>query len=187
MVSAPIPTLAKIKNEASEADARALLYIAICEVCDFFNVGKNMNDRQVALTVDFIIERFWYLKLSEIKYCFRQAMMRDKLFDRLDGNIILGWLEQYSCERAEVAATLSRQREMAGLNGVVPDDSGITLAEYKEMLRRQAEDGDKESAETVSMLEAAAFYPTGKLDKKESLRNIIASEKWFESLTTKQS
>lgn len=160
---------------------------ALKEVRDFFNVGKNLTNSQITITAELIMLQYWHLKIEDIKYCFRQAMMREKLFDRLDGNIILGWLEQYSCERAEVAATLSRQREMAGPNEVVPDESGITLAEYKEMLRRQAEDGDKESAETVSMLEAAAFYPTGKLDKKESLRNIIASEKWFESLTTKQS
>ena len=78
MVAAKTPTIARIKNEASETDVRALLYIAICEVCDFFNVGKNMNDTQVALTADLIIEEFWHLRLEEIKYCFRRAMRREK-------------------------------------------------------------------------------------------------------------
>lgn len=109
MVRARTPTLAKIKNSASETEARALLYIALCEVCDFFNVGKNMNDTQIALTVDLILESYWYMKLEEIKFCFRRAMRNVKLFDRLDGNIILGWLREYDNERTEEAMRISDQ------------------------------------------------------------------------------
>lgn len=139
MVAAQTPTLAKIKNEVSLADVRALLSIAICEVCDFFNVGKNMNDAQIALTVDLIIERFWYFKLEEIKHCLRKAMMREKLFDRLDGNIIIGWLTEYDNERTEEAMRISEQRETQQVNETADRSDAVSFEDYVADLRSRAE------------------------------------------------
>ena len=59
--------LSVIRKEITLAGARAILVIAINELVSFFNVGKTMNDVQVALTADLIIDRFYYLKLEEIK------------------------------------------------------------------------------------------------------------------------
>ena len=146
MVAAQTPTLAKIKNNASEADARAILYIAICELCDFFNVGKNMNDVQVAKTVDLIIERFWHLKIEEIKYCFQRAMCRERLFDRLDGNIIIGWLREYDDERTEEAMRQSDHEASALANGMPSTCPGaITYGEYIKYLKARAEAGDTDA------------------------------------------
>lgn len=151
MVAAQSPTLARIKKEASETDARALLYIAICEVCDFFNVGKNMNDTQVALTVDMILESFWYLKLEEIKYCFRRAMMREKLFDRLDGNIIIGWLRDYDAERTNEAISLSDRQERQRQNEIKPDADAKGYQEYIARLKGRAKT-DKSAADLLSQI-----------------------------------
>lgn len=149
-----IPTLAKIKNDASETDARALLYIAVCEVCDFFNVGKNMNDTQVAITVDLILESFWHLKPTEIKYCFRRAMMREKLFDRLDGNIIIGWLREYDAERTEEAMRISEQEESQKSGPLATDSStagAISFQQYLETLRERAKT-DPNAAELLEVM-----------------------------------
>ncbi len=154
MVKAQTPTIAKIKNGASETDARALISLAICEVCDFFNVGKNMNDTQIAMTVDLIIESFWYLKLEEIKYCFRRAMRTEKVFDRLDGNIILGWLEAYDKERTEEAMRLSEHDDGLAANGRIPDEGTMTFDEYVSGLRIAAGNGDESAAETLKSIEA---------------------------------
>ena len=146
MVAAPTPTLAKIKNEASEMDARALLYIALCEVCDFFNVGKNMNDTQIAMTADLILESFWHLKLEEIKYCFRRAMMREKLFDRLDGNIIIGWLRAYDDERTEEAMRLSDQEASQQLNDRKDYNGAVSFDDYVAGLRERAKTDENAAA-----------------------------------------
>lgn len=138
-----IPTLAKIKNDASEIDARALLYIAVCEVCDFFNVGKNMNDIQIAATVDLILESFWYLKPTEIKYCFRRAMMREKLFDRLDGNIIIGWLRAYDAERTEEAMSLSEREETRQCPKPSESAGAVSYQDYLDNLRERAKTDDR--------------------------------------------
>ena len=96
----PISELATIKYGDINA-AQAIVAIAISEVVQFFNVGKTMNDIQVAITSDLIIDRFYYFKLEEIKYCFHRAMCSGKVYDRLDGNIIIGWLNDYDAERDE--------------------------------------------------------------------------------------
>ena len=152
MVQAPTPTLAKIKNTTSEIKLRALLYIAICEVCDFFNVGKNMSDTQIALTADLIIETYWYMKLEEIKYCFRRAMKREKLFDRIDGNIILGWLKEYDSERTEQAMRDSEQRESQMRYELRPDPKARTWESYVNHLWGLALYADPEAVEKLSTM-----------------------------------
>lgn len=171
MVASQTPTIAKIKNKISEADIRALLTIAVGEVCNFFNVGKNMNDIQVAMTVDLIIDRFWYFKLEEIKYCFRRAMMREKLFDRLDGNIIIGWLSEYDFERTEEAMRLSDQKETQELNEYTPSPDAITFKEYVEQLTEAAKT-DEKAADRLAELqdiiaESSARANAGAREQKE--------------------
>lgn len=152
MVAAQTPTIAKIKNDVSLDDARALLSIAVCEVCDFFNVGKNMNDAQIALTVDLIIEQFWYFKLEEIKYCFRRAMMREKLFDRLDGNIIMGWLREYDTERTEEAIRISEQRDTQQVNETADCPEAVSFEDYVADLRNRALK-DEKAAEALKEID----------------------------------
>lgn len=153
MVAAQTPTIAKIKNQASETDARALLYIAVCEVCDFFNVGKNMNDLQIALTVDLIIERFWHLRLEEIKFCFRRAMTRERLFDRLDGNIIIGWITEYDAERTEEAMRISEQKETQELNESRDRPDAIGFEAYLANLKERAKT-DPDAAALLKEIDA---------------------------------
>lgn len=155
MVRAQTPTIAKIKNEASETDARALLYIALCEVCDFFNVGKNMNDTQIAMTADLIIEQFWYFKLEEIKFCFRRAMMREKLYDRLDGNIIIGWLREYDAERTEEAVRISEQKDSERLNSTKEQPDAVSFSDYVASLRERAK-SDPHAAELLEEIDNPA-------------------------------
>lgn len=153
MVEAQTPTIAMIKNSASETDARALLYIAICEVCDFFNVGKNMNDVQVAMTADLIIEQYWHLKMEEIKYCFRRAMSEGKLFDRLDGNIILGWLRTYDEERTEEAIRISDQEASEEINAhCLPVPGAMSYDEYIALLERQSDNGDYDAQDKLKLI-----------------------------------
>lgn len=168
MVAGTTPTIAKIKNGASETDARALLYIAICEVCDFFNVGKTMNDVQVAMTVDLIIEKFWYLRLDEIKYCFRRAMCKEKLYDRLDGGIILGWLDAYDAERTEQAIDISHNTDIEAQQRVCPSPAGVDFKTYLAELKQRAE-VDKEAAELLANYSLIQSTPSiRKMDKQRS-------------------
>lgn len=179
MVSAQTPTLAKIKNSASETDARALLYIAICEVCDFFNVGKNMSDTQVALTVDLILESYWYMKLEEIKYCFHRAMRREKLFDRLDGNIILGWLKEYDAERTEEAIRKSEQRESQMQYEHRPDPKARTYDSYINSLWNLALYADPEAVDKLCNMQEMAATQSPLLTPEQKHQKNLAFKQYF--------
>lgn len=152
MVSSRSPSIGKLKETVPLTEARALLYIAICEVCDFFNVGKNMNDVQVAMTVDLILESFCHLRLEEVKYCFRRAMRNEKVYDRLDGNVILGWLKDYEAERTEAAMQCSEEAERKQREAEA-SEGGISFEQYKEQLKQRAANGDKEAAERLSEID----------------------------------
>lgn len=177
MVAAQTPTLARIKNEASETDARALLYIAICEVCDFFNVGKNMNDTQIAVTVDLILESFWHLRLEEIKFCFRRAMKREKLFDRLDGNIIIGWLRDYDAERTEEAMRISDQEARQQINEIKIAPSAIDFGEYLTLLGERAKT-DKKAAEQLADIKAMRAQKPMLLSAEEKAKKDHDFKMW---------
>ena len=62
-INSPNLPVSTLKNELGLVGVRAILVLAVTEVCNFFNVGKSMNATQVAMTVDLIIEKYFYLKL----------------------------------------------------------------------------------------------------------------------------
>lgn len=69
-----------------------------------------MSAVQVAQTADLVIEEFYYLKPDDLKLCFTKAKKGayGKLYDRIDGQIILEWLRQYDQERCVQAEMASR-------------------------------------------------------------------------------
>ena len=114
-----------------------------------------MNDVQVALTADLIIDRFYYLKLEEIKLCFRNAMASGKIYDRLDGNIILGWLNEYDAQRDEIVSSLSINEAHEQNN----NSTGMFYGEYIKHLTERSENGDEEAKE---LLESHQFWSPAK-------------------------
>ena len=77
----------------------------IIDVVMFFNVGKIMNDNQAAQTADLIIEEYYFLKPDDFKLCFNRAKkgLYGKVYDRIDGAVILEWLGRYEKERGSMA------------------------------------------------------------------------------------
>ena len=142
----PISELSTIKYGDINA-AQAIVAIAISEVVQFFNVGKTMNDIQVAITSDLIIDRFYYLK-----YCFHRAMCSGKVYDRLDGNIIIGWLNEYDAERDEFCS-LNIINE--NKSHKAEDNSSISCPydEFWDNQHKLAEAGDEEAIERVKFHE----------------------------------
>lgn len=131
-------TIYHLNNGMERAEALLAISIAILEVKEWFNVKGNMTDRQVKLLAEMILDypSFYDLSLGNIKACFREKMMNDKLYDRLDGNIIIGWLKKFksdlgdACYRQRVEAdreqVLKESGEWRGLNGKVDSDGNLT-------------------------------------------------------------
>lgn len=87
---------------------RAMIVSIITDLALSFNVGANMNQDQVAETVDDIIQDFYFLKLDDLKLCFKNGKREryGKIY-RIDESVILSWLDKYVEERFSCAEKVS--------------------------------------------------------------------------------
>lgn len=113
------PALSKVKKEKGEVVAKALLVKILSNVIRFFNVGKNIDDTQLAELTGLILEEYYFLKMADFKIWgngFKKGkylqFSNGKLFDRLDGQIIMLSIAEY-CEK-RVAEAEVIQKESTG-------------------------------------------------------------------------
>ena len=146
-----MPALSRIRRLRGEATARAVLVLIVNDMLDFFNA--DMNDRQVATTVDLILEEYPYMQADDVTLCFRRAMKGKygKLYNRIDGQIIMGWLREYNRERCAEADSQSYNQHRARLSEEARPTEGIFYAEYRASLQRRAGAGDHEARQQLDI------------------------------------
>lgn len=145
------PSLSQIQRVNGFGNAVAVLTLAINEVKEWFNVKNNLTPDQAALTAELILDNpnFYDLTLGNIKACFRHQMMNAKLYDRLDGNIIMQWLRDFKaemasyCENVNLGADRDREKKESGEVGE------IVYLTYEAMLQSRIEAGDREAAKEL--------------------------------------
>ena len=107
-----------------------------------------MNDVQIATTCDLIIETYPYYKLEDFKLCFKNSMRHkngyDKLYDRLDGAIIMDWLKVYDNERTEAGMNMSDNEIKQ-----IECSNTATYEEYLEYLKNKADSGDEKAMQSL--------------------------------------
>lgn len=147
------PALAVIQRENGLASARASVVYLIIDVLDFFNPSETMNDRQVATTADLILEEYPYMQTDDLKLCFRNAMKGKygKLYNRIDGQIIMGWLREYNRERCTVASEQSYNEHKANISEEARPTQGIFYAEYRAELERRSASGDQDAKRLLGL------------------------------------
>ena len=71
-----------------------------------------MNDIQMAQTADLILEEFYYLNIEDFKLCFNMAKSGKfgKVYDRIDGMVIMDWLSTYLNMRIETVVSGNEQK-----------------------------------------------------------------------------
>ncbi len=151
-----------------------VMYVSmlILEVNDFFNVKGKMTARQMRITAELILDNdsFYDLTLGNIKACFRERMMTEKLYDRLDGNIIISWLRQFKsdladqCENRSIGRERERQREESKGGA-----GAITHATYMAMLEARANDGDEDAARTLADIRRRAAVKSPEQQRQEEM------------------
>jgi hypothetical protein len=81
----------------------AILTIMIADVISFFNIGKNMTAQQIKSTVELLLTDIESknLKPEDYKVIFRNAKsgLYGQIYDRVDGQVIFGWVRAYAAER----------------------------------------------------------------------------------------
>ena len=173
-----MPALSTLRRERGEATARAVLVLIVNDMLDFFNA--DMNDRQVATTVDLILEEYPYMQADDITLCFRRAMKGKygKLYNRIDGQIIMGWLREYNRERCTAASEQSYNEHKAYLSEEAKPTQGIFYAEYRAGLERRANGGDQEAKRLLDLSDGLiAELEKRKHDRvKENLERFYTAE-----------
>ena len=94
-----------MNKEFGETHLRGFMVKVLNDLVDFFNVGKSIGAVQVAQTVDLIIDEYYFFKPDDFKLCFNRAKkgLYGKVYDRIDGAVILEWLGRYEKERGSMA------------------------------------------------------------------------------------
>lgn len=98
------PTLSMIKKEFSEEKMIAFLVFILCDLVEFFNVGKSMNATQIKQTARLIFEEYPYMRIHDFRVCFTNAKkgLYGKVYDRIDGSIIMEWLLAHADDRGNL-------------------------------------------------------------------------------------
>ena len=101
----PSCSIAAMNKEFGETHLRGFMVKVLNDLIDFFNVGKSIGAVQVAQTVDLIIDEYYFFKPDDFKLCFNRAKkgLYGKVYDRIDGAVILEWLGRYEKERGSMA------------------------------------------------------------------------------------
>lgn len=145
-----VPTLAAVAHigPKGEAVARALLVKLISQTVRFFSLREAMDEMQIATTADLILEDYFFLKLDDLKLCFRNAMKGyyGRIYNRMDGQTILLWLRQYTEERhaAAEAEALSEHARRKREEADAPS-AGLTREEYMARMEEAARLGDRQA------------------------------------------
>ena len=102
--NSPVPAIATCRKEIGEIKTKAAIVMILTDTVLQFNTGANMNQDQVIETTNDIMELYYWLKIDDLRLCFKNAM-RGRYGDiyRIDGSVVLGWLEKYSIERIKAA------------------------------------------------------------------------------------
>lgn len=108
-VKSGFPSIARLKSLYSDVEVKALLVDQIADLVEFVNVGKTMNAKQVAETVNLVQQYFPHLNLADLKVFFERMKIGryGKFYDRLDGQLILEKLDEYNGERMDAIEAIN--------------------------------------------------------------------------------
>lgn len=148
-----------------------LMYISmmIAEVNEFFNVKRGMTAKQIKITAELILDNdgFYDLTLGNIKACFMNKMATAKLYERLDGQIIIQWLREFKSEMADNWAMTMERRERERDNCESSD--AIAHNVYLSLLETRAKSGDKQAAQILSDYKRRSNIPTPEEIRRKEL------------------
>ena len=139
------PAIGTITKILGETKSRAAVVFLLADGLVFFNATETMSDVQVAITVDLIMEEYPYFKMDDLKLCFKNAMKMKygRIYNRIDGQVIMSWLREYNKERCAAADTQSWNEHKSHIEDELKPMSGMFYEEYRTELEKRAASGDE--------------------------------------------
>lgn len=165
------PVLIQIIKENGRNNALSLLSLMIKELQQWFNVKNNISNEQITLIAEVVLEdkALYDLTLGNIKACFRKQMAEAKLYDRLDGNIIIQWLKDF--KRDLVEQTVANNDNLG--NVVKRSNQTCTFDAWLAKTKEKAEQGDEEAVQRMKdyaeFMERVKNTPTREQERKKEL------------------
>lgn len=106
------PSIASIRKYKGDEMSIAFLVKMLEEIEMFFNVTNSMNDMQRLMTAKILFKKFYFLSVADFRLCLINAYSGKygKIFNRIDGAVVVSWFDAYVDERHQVAQYISQQR-----------------------------------------------------------------------------
>jgi len=82
-----------------EEKAIDILILMLIQFQDFYNCKRMMNRDQLTEVAYLISEGFRHISYIDIAFCLKRVKSKEKIFDRIDGGLVMGWLQDYDIER----------------------------------------------------------------------------------------
>lgn len=146
MIEADSPNLWTLRKHIGDVKVKAVLVYALVWLSELVSVERNLTKVQVGELANDILNDHGYLKVEELKYIFKDAVKNEKIYGRLDYNVVMGWIERYAAQRADECRRISEAEDTARYSGAyVPPADAISYDEYIAQIRQRAAEGDKEA------------------------------------------
>ena len=72
-----------------------------------------MNAQQLMLTAELIMEEYYYLRIEELRVCFRMAMkgVFGPVYNRIDGQVFFEWIIKYMPKRQLITDRMKQEQQ----------------------------------------------------------------------------
>lgn len=143
---APQVGIASIEKELGEAKLRAMMVKWMNAFLNFYSTNGTMGGVQVADTINLIIEEYPHYTQDDFKLFFNMAKkgMFEKIYGRVDGDVILRWLKEYDIHRDTRAQEESIRGAERHKTSVEVKTEGVSYEEYLK-IKKRADQGDTEA------------------------------------------
>jgi hypothetical protein len=119
------PSLSALRNYRTETYALTVIIQLIKEVLDNLNINGSMNDSQIGFAARDILANYYFLRLSELRFCFLEGLRGSYgiIYDRIDLSVLTAWLKRYDIDRLCFLAEKER------LKGTDLNETGLFLSQ----------------------------------------------------------
>jgi len=112
LASKTSPALSELKKNKGEQTALGVLVALMDECQQYFNLQQPMNAQQLMLTAELIMEEYYYLRIEELRMCFRMAMKGEfgPVYNRIDGQVFFEWIVKYMPKRQLITDRMKQEQ-----------------------------------------------------------------------------
>jgi hypothetical protein len=102
-----------LKKNKGEQTALGVLVALMDECQQYFNLQQPMNAQQLMLTAELIMEEYYYLRIEELRMCFRMAMKCEfgSVYNRIDGQVFFEWIVKYMPKRQLITDRMKQEQQ----------------------------------------------------------------------------